>query len=84
MTVAALSSTYGYAQSDWDAAKEQCRDSLIQKAKTGETITYGELTRKITAIRFDPHEYGFHAMLYEVSVEDVQRLVQGNKKCSLV
>jgi len=69
---AAPTITYGHVQSNWDTAKRQCRDMLIQRARAGRTITYGELTREITAIRFDPHDPAFHAMLYEISVAEDQ------------
>lgn len=70
MTASVPTTIYRYAQSIWDAAKQQCRDVLIQKAKAGETIPYGQLTRRVTAICFDPHDYSFHAMLYEISAEE--------------
>ena len=62
--------TYNYPPSDWVRAREQCREALIETAKARDLITYGDLTRKITAIRFDPHAYSFHGMLYQISVEE--------------
>jgi hypothetical protein len=60
--------TYGYPAPVWEEARQQAMRAIIEHARaTGGTITYGQLTIKITAIRFDPHDYAFHAMLYQIS-----------------
>jgi hypothetical protein len=52
-----MTKIFGHAQSDWDAAKGEARDVMVETPRTTRgTITYGELARRIAAIQFDPAE----------------------------
>lgn len=63
--------TYGHASNVWNAGKELLRAELWQTARLRGTLTYGEATDLIrNTIAFDPHDYGFHAMLGQISVEE--------------
>jgi hypothetical protein len=60
--------TFGHPQSDWDAAISEARDAMIAALRTAKgTITYGELARRITAIRFEPDDHIFHGLLGQIS-----------------
>ncbi len=61
---------YGYPAAAWQEAKEEATRAIIQEARGGSTIFYSELTKRIGAIGFDPHDYAFHHLLGEISVEE--------------
>jgi hypothetical protein len=47
------------------------RGELWQAARRRATVTYGEAAALIrNTIAFAPHDYGFHAMLGQISVEE--------------
>jgi len=55
---------------DWNEAKEEMRHILTERAKLGDTISYKELTKKVTRITFEPHSQTLDTMLEEISVEE--------------
>ena len=61
---------YGYAMERWESAKEEARLAIVQRARMGSDITYGELTQSIRSISFGPHDHVFHLMLGEISEEE--------------
>lgn len=61
---------YGYPISDWNKAKKEMKQILIERAKVRGMIPYGELVEKVTAIMFEYWETPFHAMLGEISTEE--------------
>ncbi len=61
---------YGIAQSVWNRAKEQARGLMIARARLRGMITYSDLARGITAVRFDPFNVIFFHMLGEISAEE--------------
>ena len=60
---------YGYRSDLWETAKAEAVHVLKVKAKAKGLITYGELTRQISAINFDPHGYDFRHFLGQLSSE---------------
>jgi len=66
---AQLDDTFGHPRELWDAAKEEARRILAQTAKIPDVIEYGELTRKIRSIRFDPHGDDLRHFLGQLSWE---------------
>jgi hypothetical protein len=66
--------TFGFPQSDWDAAQREARDAMVAavQSATG-TITYGDLAKKIAAIYFEPDAHIFHELLGQISkAEDAE------------
>ena len=61
---------YGYPLNQWNAAKEEIKQILIEIAKNRQTITYSDLVRKVNTINFEPVSYGLSAMLGEISSEE--------------
>jgi len=61
---------YGYEQYEWDAAKAEMREALVERAKVRGMIPYSELVEKITAIELEPNSFALAAMLGEVSTEE--------------
>ena len=56
-----------YAQADWTKAKEQAREALIKRARVRGQITYSDLTKKVSAIVFNPSDVDFGRLLGELS-----------------
>ena len=61
---------YGFADDDWERAKEQARDLLIDVARREDTIPYSDLVARIKAISLDPHSFAMRAFLGEISTEE--------------
>jgi hypothetical protein len=61
---------HGYPIEDWNKAKEEMRQILIEKAKARETITYSDLLSKIQTIKLHRGLRPFTDMLGEISREE--------------
>jgi hypothetical protein len=46
---------HGFAQSDWDAAKAEARQVMIECARSRRMIPYSDLVRQITRICLQAH-----------------------------
>ncbi len=64
-----LDQTYGHKHELWEAAKAEARRVLVERANAEDLIRYGELSLKITAIRFEPDGHDFHHLLGQLSWE---------------
>lgn len=73
---------YGLLLDEWDAAKADIREKMIQVAKLHTTITYGDLAAQLTTIAPHPGAYVFHALLREVC-SDERKAGRGNL-CAVV
>ncbi len=65
-----MTKKYGVNQHEWDAAKAEMRDALVERAKVRGMIPYSELVEKITTIELEPNSFALAAMLGEVSTEE--------------
>ena len=61
---------YGYEIEDWDLAKAEVKDLLIQRAKLRGMMPYSELTTKVRTIELEPNSQALAAMLGQVSEEE--------------
>ena len=61
---------HGFAESDWESAKEQAKTVMVQRARRGRTMTYTDLCNEIEAIRFDPHDPRLPHFLGQISTEE--------------
>jgi molybdopterin synthase catalytic subunit len=61
---------HGFAQADWDAAKNEARQIMIGCAKSRRMIPYSELVRQITRIRLGPHDTRLSHFLGEIASEE--------------
>ena len=66
---AQLDSSFGHDRKLWEHAKEEARRVLVKVAKSLKLIEYGELTKKIQSIQFDPHGDDFRHFLGQLSWE---------------
>jgi molybdopterin synthase catalytic subunit len=61
---------HGFAQSDWDAAKDEARVVMIERAKIRGMIPYSDLVKKMKSIKLDAHDPRLFHMLGEISSEE--------------
>ena len=52
-----VENTYGHDSSEWEKAKEQAREGLIEWARRYDPGTYSELADKVTAIEWPQGAY---------------------------
>lgn len=65
-----MNTKYGYAQEDWDKAKEEMWHALVERAKVEDLIYYSDLADNIRTIRLEPHSYAMSTMLLEAAIEE--------------
>ena len=65
-----MTTKYSYSISDWNNAKKEMRQILIERAKVRGMIPYSELVAKIKTISLEPESYALAAMLGEISSEE--------------
>lgn len=63
--------TFGHPAKDWQAAKDQIRDVLIDCAKREATITYSELVAKVSALDLQAHDPRLDQLLGQIASEEV-------------
>lgn len=61
---------HGFAQEDWDAAKEEARAIMIERAKARGMIPYSDLVKQIRSIKLDAHDRRLFHMLGEISSDE--------------
>lgn len=65
-----METRYGFSLADWDKAKEEMKQILIERAKVRRMIPYSELVEDVKSIALEPHSYALAAMLGEISSEE--------------
>ncbi len=58
---------YGFADADWEAAREEARQAMIAKAACENTIPYSDLVSEIKSVSLEPHSAELDHMLGEIS-----------------
>lgn len=61
---------YGFSGADWDAAKDEAKDVLIDVARRKGRIAYSELAAQIHAIDIEAHDPRLFHLLGEISIEE--------------
>ena len=67
-----METKYGYSLDEWERAKQEMKEILIERAKVRGMIPYSELAARIKTINIRPESYAFAAMLGEISMEEDQ------------
>jgi hypothetical protein len=69
-----MTKTFGFSQSDWDAATREAHSEMVKAAQSATgNITYSDLAAKIKAIQFEPDSQIFHELLGQISkAEDAE------------
>ena len=60
----------GYRVKEWNDAKRQVREVLIDCAKARDVISYFELAVRVAAIKLDPDSLALRTMLREIGNEE--------------
>ena len=63
---------HGFAQADWEEAKEEGRQAMIAEARHKGLISYSDLVAEISALDLDPRSTDLAHMLGEISTEEHQ------------
>ena len=63
-------STYGFSQAEWDSAKREARELMIERAKVQGMIPYSDLASKIKAVRLEAHDQVLFNLLAQISCEE--------------
>lgn len=61
---------YGHSKNNWNNAKKEMRQILVERAKVRGMIPYSELVSKVRTISLEPHSFALAAMLGEISTEE--------------
>jgi molybdopterin synthase catalytic subunit len=59
-----------FSQEEWDAAKAEARDLLIERARLRGMIPYSELAEQIRSMNFEAHDQRLFHLLGELSSEE--------------
>lgn len=62
--------TGNYSQAEWDAAKEEIKNLLIERAKVRGMIPYSELAEKVRSMNLEAHDQRLFHLLGEISSEE--------------
>jgi hypothetical protein len=62
-----MTTKYGYFIADWNKAKEEMRQILVERAKVRGMIPYSKLVSQVQTIHIKPESYALAAMLGEIS-----------------
>jgi hypothetical protein len=67
---------WGHPADVWAAAVDQARAELVQRARSGRTITYSELCAAVTAAGLQPRSWGLMALVDEACApEDAEHRI---------
>lgn len=61
---------YGFSVDQWERAKQEAKDILIDCAKTQKMISYSDLSSRICSIQIEAHDPRLAHMLGEISREE--------------
>jgi hypothetical protein len=64
---------HGFVQSDWEAAKDEARQIMIDCARARRMIPYSDLVRQITRIRLQAHDARLSHFLGEIASDEDER-----------
>jgi hypothetical protein len=62
--------TFGFPPAQWELARDQARQVMIEIAKRRDTITYSELVEEVEAITFRPRDIRLFHMLGQISTAE--------------
>lgn len=61
---------HGFAESDWQKAKEEARQAMIARVREGGLISYSELVSQLQTINLEAHDTRLDHMLGEIAAEE--------------
>jgi hypothetical protein len=61
---------WGLPLQDWETAKAQAGEALVERARGRGTLTYSELCEAVTVARFRPYSWRLVALLDEICAEE--------------
>src|SRR5579884_3706019 len=70
VSIGATVATSNYSQTEWDAAKQEIKSLLIERAKLRGMIPYSELAEKVRSMNLEAHDQRLFHLLGEISSEE--------------
>jgi hypothetical protein len=61
---------YGFPEADWESAKAEAREIMIDRARLRGMIPYSELLSEVTSIRLEPNDHRLAFFLDEISTSE--------------
>jgi hypothetical protein len=61
---------HGYPPKVWEAAKDEAKAAMIERAKVRGMLAYSDLTKSIQSIAFEPHSAPYFHFLGEICEEE--------------
>lgn len=61
---------YGLTKTQWNAAKQEIRQILSERAKLRGMIAYSELAAKLQSVQLEPNSFALFSLLGDVSWEE--------------
>ncbi len=65
-----MQTKFGHSIEAWNDAKHEAINAMVGRARLRGMIPYSDLVAEVKAIKFHPHDTGFHHLLGEISVEE--------------
>jgi hypothetical protein len=65
-----MKNKFGYPLADWEKAKQEMRELIIEHARSVQLLSYSDLVRGVRAIQLQMHSDAMAAMLGEISSEE--------------
>src|SRR5258705_11812624 len=62
--------TFAYPEQTWQAAKDQIRAVLVERAREQQTIAYSDLVQRIKAINLEAQDPRLDELLFQVAAEE--------------
>jgi hypothetical protein len=62
--------TFGYPIQTWQAAKDQIKEVLVERARTQQTIAYSDLVQRINAIDLEAQDPRLDELLFQVAADE--------------
>lgn len=61
---------FGINEWDWERAKTEAKDIMVQRAHKQRTISYSELAEKITHVKLAAHDQRFFELIGEIARDE--------------
>src|SRR3954447_13635131 len=62
-----MQTRYGVSMAQWERARAEMRDALIDTARQKMFITYSDLVARVRSLKIPPHSHALATMLGEIS-----------------
>lgn len=65
-----MADRFGFSEKAWDAAKQEAKIALVERARVRGMMPYSELVRHIRAVPLEAHDQRLFSLLADISTEE--------------